>query len=132
MSNNSDPKYPVGFGKPPEHTRFRKGVSGNPRGRPKGRLNAATVLARTLSESITIKERGVHKKVTKLRALMMQVVNKALAGDVRAIAFVTNLYALAVPETTDSAKDKLSDSDQKILERMLNRMQSDKENKNEN
>ena len=28
-------KYDVGFGKPPESGRFRSGVSGNPKGRPK-------------------------------------------------------------------------------------------------
>ena len=40
----------VGYGNPPQHTRFKKGQSGNPRGRPKGTLNLATVLARTLRE----------------------------------------------------------------------------------
>ena len=38
----------VGYGKPPKLTRFKPGQSGNPRGRPRGALNMATVLERTL------------------------------------------------------------------------------------
>ena len=46
--------YKVGYGKPPKQTQFKKGVSGNPSGRPKGSLNMATVLQRTLSEKTAI------------------------------------------------------------------------------
>ena len=56
----------VGYGNPPKHTRFRKGESGNPQGRPKGTLNMATVLARTLRERVVINENGQRKVVTKL------------------------------------------------------------------
>ena len=42
----------VGYSNPPKHTRFKTGQSGNPRGRPKGALNMATVLARTLRSTL--------------------------------------------------------------------------------
>ena len=45
MKSGSD----VGYGKPPKNTRFTKGVSGNPHGRPKGSRNVAAVFAKTLS-----------------------------------------------------------------------------------
>ena len=32
-------KYEVGYGKPPVHTQFKPGQSGNPKGRPKGAKN---------------------------------------------------------------------------------------------
>ncbi len=46
--------YEVGFGKPPKATQFRKGESGNPRGRPKGRRNLATELHAALNETVTV------------------------------------------------------------------------------
>ena len=35
MSGNSNEAYEIGYGKPPKATRFQKGKSGNPSGRPK-------------------------------------------------------------------------------------------------
>ena len=42
--------YAVGYGKPPKHTRFKKGRSGNPRGRPRGAKNLSTLLFGALNE----------------------------------------------------------------------------------
>jgi hypothetical protein len=42
--------YPVGYGKPPRHTRFVKGQSGNPRGHPPGAKNIKTLLTQALDE----------------------------------------------------------------------------------
>src|SRR5215204_1766862 len=50
--------YDVGYKKPPVHTRFRKGRSGNPRGRPKGSANYLTTLRRVLAQKVTITELG--------------------------------------------------------------------------
>jgi hypothetical protein len=51
----------VGFCRPPESTRFKKGVSGNPKGRPKGSLNVATVFMKTLREKVVINEHGQRR-----------------------------------------------------------------------
>lgn len=74
----------VGFGKPPKHARFRKGLSGNPKGRPRGSRNASTLLDEALKERVTISENGRRRKVTKLEAILKQLVNKAAGGDHRA------------------------------------------------
>src|ERR1700681_3237276 len=82
---NDNDDGPVGYRKPPAQSRFKPGQSGNPKGRPKGSLNIATVLERTLREKVIINENGQRKIITKLEASIKQLVNKAAAGDLRAI-----------------------------------------------
>jgi hypothetical protein len=74
-----------GYCNPPETTRFKKGQSGNPQGRPKGTLNMATVLERTLREKVVINESGKRKTITKLEAAIKQLTNKAASGDLKAL-----------------------------------------------
>ncbi len=74
---NDDETYEVGFGKPPRRTQFAKGKSGNPRGRPKGALNVATILERTLEEEVIITLNGRRRTVTKLQAAIIQLTDKA-------------------------------------------------------
>lgn len=74
----------VGYGRPPKHTRFRPGHSGNPGGRPKGAPDMATILAAAMNERVVITENGVRKTITKLQAAIKQLANKAAGGDARA------------------------------------------------
>jgi hypothetical protein len=75
----------VGYGKPPRATRFRKGQSGNPRGRPRGSRSFASLMEEALAEPVIINENGRRKKATKLQAIVKQLVNKAAQGDHRSI-----------------------------------------------
>jgi len=75
----------VGYGKPPRATRFRKGQSGNPRGRPRGSRNFASLLEEALAEPIAINENGRRRKASKLQVIVKQLVNKAAQGDHRSI-----------------------------------------------
>jgi hypothetical protein len=85
MADEDKAEYAVRFGKPPVHTRFHKGQSGNPKGRPSGAKNLATMMEKVLKEPVFINENGKRRKITKGEALIKQLVNKAIAGDPRSI-----------------------------------------------
>src|SRR5690348_11340448 len=92
MSGHSS-GYDVGYGRPPRDTRFRKGQSGNPRGRPKGAQNAARIAQRILNEKIVVRENGTRRTMTKLEAMLKQLTNKGISGDLRAIRELLKLPA---------------------------------------
>ena len=73
----------VGYGQPPVATRFRKGQSGNPKGRPRGVKNLKTLLQEALNEKITVNENGKRRAITKMQAGMKQLANKVASGDVK-------------------------------------------------
>ena len=71
---------PVGYGKPPVATRFVKGRSGNPKGRPKNRRREVPYDA-VLGQMVTIREDGRERRVTAAEAFLLQLTQKGLAGD---------------------------------------------------
>ena len=81
----------VGYCNPPEDSRFRRGRSGNPSGRPRGKLNFETVLHRELREKVFITVGGRRKSVTKLEAALKKLTDKAATGDLNAIKLVAML-----------------------------------------
>jgi hypothetical protein len=76
MSGRSS-EYQVGYGRPPQHTRFPKGQSGNPKGRPKGSRALASIWLRAMNEKITINENGQRRRITRQQAAVKQLANKA-------------------------------------------------------
>ena len=122
----------VGYRSPPEATRFKKGVSGNPRGRPSGSLNVATVLTRTLREKVAITENGRRKTVTKLEAALKQLVDKATAGDLRALRHLTALAhdAELQQNARDAQQQDLGELDRDVMQGILRRFQVTEEQQN--
>jgi hypothetical protein len=119
MNNDSDAE--IGYGKPPKRTRFQRGTSGNPKGRPKGKRNFGTVLAEALQEKIVIKENGQRKIVTKLEAAVTQLANKAAAGDLIALRQLTVLVRSVQELAVEPPTKELSEDDLKIMRRVLQR-----------
>lgn len=104
MTRKAKPTYEVGYGKPPEHGKFQKGQSGNPKGRPKGKLNVATVLNKTLSEKVTVTDRGRRRTITMLEAAFKQQVRKAVQGDSRAMSLLLSFSAMIGAESNTAAQ----------------------------
>ncbi len=78
----------VGFGRPPARSRFKKGKSGNPRGRPKGSRNLNTLIGEELQQPIQLREGGKTKSVRKGEALAKSLVNNSIQGNMRAVTAV--------------------------------------------
>ena len=75
----------VGYAKPPKHTRFTKGRSGNPKGRPTGSKNLATMMIEELTQPVAIVENGKRTKIPKIRAAVRQALDRAMVGDFKAL-----------------------------------------------
>jgi hypothetical protein len=80
----ADTNYEIGYGKPPEQTRFAPGQSGNPKGRPRGSRNLSTVVGELARQTMTITEGGRPRRVPRYTALNLILWGKALKGDHKA------------------------------------------------
>jgi hypothetical protein len=120
MASDPHDDYAVGYGKPPRHSRFTKGQSGNPRGRPAGAKNLKTLLSEALNEPVIVTENGGRRKVSKREAIITQLVNRSATADWRAIKILLDLVREiernsepASPETS-----AFSEADEKVLEQL--------------
>jgi len=81
-----DPKHDEsGYGRPPKHSQYQKGRSGNPRGRPKGATSFKADLAAELQEKLALTENGKERKITKQRAFIKTLTAAAIKKDIRAV-----------------------------------------------
>ncbi len=94
---SGDP-YEVGFGKPPKQTRFKKGRSGNPRGRPRKKPDLYSELTKVLHENVTVTIDGQSEKVTVQQALLLRLRDHALLGEVWAEKLLRKVME-AIPES---------------------------------
>jgi len=112
----------VGFKSPPQATRFQRGQSGNPSGRPKD-PTARTLLKSFLAEEIDYSENGRRARASKKAVFLSKVVADGLTGGVRERQQLLDLMAKYTPEEfQEEPTSVLSKDRQSILERFIQRL----------
>jgi hypothetical protein len=118
-------QFEVGYKRPPKAGQFVTGQSGNPKGRPRGSQNVASAFLKIARERVRVTINGHIRTITKLEAIMLQLVNKAMAGDVRAAKDVLTLHTLLERTEESKAQGEAThdERDEEVLDRLFKRMQ---------
>jgi Family of unknown function (DUF5681) len=116
---NQEPPYAIGYRKPPHHTRFKPGCSGNPRGRPKDAKNLSTLVHEALNEQVVVAENGRRRKVSKRQAIIKQLINRSAQGDLKAmqmlLAIMQDIEHRSEAEPTETT---FGAADEKVIEQL--------------
>jgi hypothetical protein len=114
-----DPDYAIGYGRPPVHTRFQAGRSGNPRGRPRTRKNLASMAKEVLQQPVAVMVNGRRRTVPALQAALQKLLSRALKdGDPRALAAIIALADRAglADAASPEGAEGLSTEEREVLE----------------
>ena len=124
MPPDDESAYAVGYGKPPRHSRFEPGQSGNPRGRPPGSKNLSSLLKKALDEPVIVVENNRRRRIAKREAIVKQFVNQSAKGDLKAtqllLSILRDLESRAEPGSADA--DKITEAHQQIIARIKARL----------
>ena len=107
--------YTVGYGRPPRHSQFRPGQSGNPAGRRKGVRNLMTDVKRTLKVPVSVKAGGRSRKISTQEGALLLLREKALSGDPRALDRLIELASRFNNEPGETVAPVVSADDQAML-----------------
>jgi hypothetical protein len=120
---NENREHKIGYRHPPLGTRFRKGQSGNAKGRPKGSLNLSTLIEKELAQKVFINENGQRKRISKKHAIAKQIVNKAATGDQKFVPLLLNEDRLRERDPALNAPATVvSEEDARVMANLLNRI----------
>jgi hypothetical protein len=117
--------YEVGYCRPPKHTQFRKGQSGNPKGRPKFAKGLNTIIREEMFARVAVRTSGGERYIPRAQALVLKLLELGAKGDLRALRLLLDLYAGAVPDTSatsDAETFDFTEADQEILELLKARL----------
>lgn len=112
--------YAIGYKKPPEHTRFRKGVSGNPAGRPRGQASLQHAVCQLLNQPIG-KHKGIDISTLKGRdAVALSVIRSTLRGSAKHAALVFQIERQHTESLDNQQPDPVAEH--RIAENALGRL----------
>jgi Family of unknown function (DUF5681) len=109
--NSTSPGYEVGHCRPPVHSRFQKGQSGNPRGRRSREKSMPAAVLKALHSKVVVTENGERKSVPRIEVAARQLANKAAAGDLHAIRLIADLCPEVKEEVGSVIQLNVSDDD---------------------
>jgi hypothetical protein len=110
----------VGYGRPPRHTRFQPGCSGNPKGRPKGSRSVGAILQDVMSQKIAVTEQGKTRRMPVIEAMLRRLLDDALRGEEKALKLLLSLVErYGDPSDAAVALDDLLAEDAALLARYL-------------
>ena len=132
MANDSSPSevhdYKVGPGKPPKHTRFKPGQSGNPKGRPKGSQNVKTAFNKVGRKSVRVKHNGRPRKLTKQQIIVHRFTNHAMTGPERAARdYLLVSKAFEEPEEGELAASSIPENHKTAVAEIVRRIREGEE-----
>src|SRR6516162_3778337 len=126
MPTRTKGDHEIGYGKPPQGCGFKKGQSGNPRGRPPGSKNLTTLLNDVLNETVTITENGRRRKITKREAVIKQLVNKSASAEARSLKILLDLMLNLEARARSSAASTtpaVGPDDEEVLAQLKERLE---------
>jgi hypothetical protein len=121
---NEAPEYEVGYKRPPKHTQFKRGRSGNPKGRPKGKRNWKTVFHDAMWEQVPVNRNGQRENIPKIEAAFTQFANRAASGDVTVLKHLPSLLTMAEQTEADAhtADPLTTEVDEKLIQKLSIRL----------
>ena len=112
-------EYAVGRGRPPEHSRFKPGQSGNPTGRRKGSVNLKTLMQRVAETEITLNDNGGERRVSLVEGVLLRVAQEAIRGNPRSAETFLDMCHRHLPTDEADTAASLPDEDEDILNRFI-------------
>jgi len=117
--------YEVGYGKPPRHSRFKKGQpTANPRGRP--RKDMAALLFEGLNKKVVVTENGRRRRITLREAITRQLINQSASADLRATKMLLDMIKDAEKQAAVAPPPEpaawFTKADEEVVETLIERL----------